>query len=298
MLQPKKPFPQPSVAPTDAPCSTRSLIGLRVLVGRARHQASVLSAALKALGAEVIEIPLIAIQPPHSFQPLDSALHELTKYQWLVLTSVNGVDALAARIEQLGLNPQSLKHLKIAAIGPSTSKRIAKLGLAVSVVPPRYIAESVVDSLRDKVKGEHILLVRARIARDVIPSELEKAGARVDTVEAYETVVPESSRARLRLLMSDRKQRPHVITFTSSSTVRNFVALMGGHRSAARSKKTSWRAALQGIRIASIGPITSATLADFGLRANIEAEDYTIDGLIRAIQVKATEFEQELDGIR
>jgi uroporphyrinogen-III synthase len=294
LSQPKKASPQPPLAPTSAPRSKRSLTGLRVLVGRARHQASALSAGLKALGAEVIDIPLIEIRPPRSFAPLDSALHELTKYQWLVLTSVNGVDALAARIEQLGLNPQSLKHLKIAGIGPSTSARIEKLGLHVSVVPRRYIAESVVDSLRDKVKGVRVLLVRARVARDVIPRELEKAGARVDTVEAYETVVPQSSRARLRLLMGDWNERPHVITFTSSSTVRNFVALVGGRTSAGNRKKSSWRRSMRGIRLASIGPITSATLAEFGLRANIEAKDYTIDGLIRAIEFKAEEFAQEL----
>jgi uroporphyrinogen-III synthase len=271
-----------------ADCLQPSLARVRVLVGRARQQAGTLSAGLRALGAEVIEIPLIEIRPPRSYKPLDTALRQLSKYQWLILTSVNGVEALAARIEQLAIKTSSFEHLKIAAIGPSTRARAEKLGLKVAVVPPSYIAESVVDSLRDQVRDERVLLVRAKIARDVIPRELEGMGAEVDTVVAYETVIPRSSRARLRLLMRHPSQRPHVVTFTSSSTVRNFVALLAGRASAEPGEKKLALAAevLHGISLASIGPITSSTLVDFGLRADIEAQEYTIPGLIRAIQAK------------
>jgi uroporphyrinogen-III synthase len=250
------------------------LAGLRVLVGRARRQASALSAELKALGADVIEIPFIEIRPPRSYDPLDAALKRISEYGWLILTSVNGVEALAARMHPAKIGPHELAHLKIATIGPSTRKATEKLGLKVSVMPQRYVAESVVESLRDKVGSQRVLLVRAAVARDVIPRELQKVGATVDVVEAYETVVPASSKRKLQSVMEDPKRRPHVVTFTSSSTVRNFVELLGGRER---------RVTLDGIRFASIGPITSATLREFGLPVHVEAEEYTIAGLTRAI---------------
>ena len=141
---------------------TKVLLGLRILVGRARHQASALSSGLKALGADVIEIPFIEIRPPQSYTPLDSALKQLEEYDWLILTSINGVDALETRLRKLRISPSALNHLKIAAIGPSTCNRIEALGLQVVVVPKRYIAESVVESLRERVEGKRILLARAK----------------------------------------------------------------------------------------------------------------------------------------
>ncbi|HVO60864.1 MAG TPA: uroporphyrinogen-III synthase [Terriglobales bacterium] len=249
----------------------KPLTACRILVGRARHQASALSSTLRKLGAQVIEIPFLEIRPPRSFRPLDSALNDIFAYDWLILTSVNGVDAMWDRMKKLGITKRSLGHLHVAAIGPATKKAIEKRKLKVNVVPEEYVAESVVQSLRNQVDGKRILLVRAKVARDVIPQELRKAGAHVDVVEAYETIVPESSRTRLRVLMKDRKRRPHVITFTSSSSVRNFVALL---RKAPK---------LDGIKLASIGPVTSATLRGLGFNADIEASEYTIPGLIRAI---------------
>jgi uroporphyrinogen-III synthase len=247
------------------------LAGVRILVGRARKQASVLSSGLRELGADVTEIPFIEIRKPRSYKPLDSALKKLHEYDWLILTSVNGVEALWERLNKLGLTNQRLKHLKIAAIGPATRKAIEKRRIEVNVVPEEYVAESVVESLRNQIAGKRVLLTRARIARDVIPRELRKLGAKVDVVEAYETIIPQSSRTRLRAILKDPKRRPHVITFTSSSTVRNFVALMGGNRQ------------LNGIRLASIGPITSSTLRELGLPVDIEATEYTIPGLIKAL---------------
>ncbi len=142
----------------------------------------------------------------------------------------------------------------------------------MDVVPKEYVAESVVRSLRRRVKGKRVLLVRAKVARDVIPRELRKAGAHVDVVEAYETVVPKSSRTRLRSVLGNPRRAPHVITFTSSSTVRNFVALVGPRK-----------AKFDGIRLASIGPVTSSTLRELGLRVDIEAKEFTIPGLVEAI---------------
>ncbi len=264
----------------------RSLAGLRVLVGRARHQASALSAGLRKLGADVIEIPFIEIRQPRSYKPLDSALKHLDEYDWLVLTSVNGADAVWGRAKKLRLGKKQFQHLQIAAIGPATSKAIKKHGLKVDVVPEEYVAESVVKSLRRQVKGKRVLLARARVARDVIPHELRKLGAQVDVVEAYETVIPKSSRLRLRAVLKDPKRRPNVITFTSSSTVRNFVALLGKSVQMWRGRPRPRRSApstFDGIQFASIGPITSSTLRELGLRVDIEAKEYTIPGLIAAI---------------
>ena len=249
----------------------KPLTGCRILVGRARHQASALSKDLRKLGADVIEIPFIEIRKPQSFRPLDSALNDIFAYDWLILTSVNGVDAMWDRLKKLGISKRSLHHLRTAAIGPATKKALEKRGLKVNVVPEEYVAESVVQSLRGQVAGKRILLVRAKVARDVIPEELRKAGAQIDVVEAYETIVPESSRARLRAVMKNRRRSPHVITFTSSSSVRNFVALLGR------------QANLDGIKLASIGPVTSATLRELDLSADIEATEYTIPGLVRSI---------------
>jgi uroporphyrinogen-III synthase len=249
----------------------RSLSNLRILVGRARHQASALSSGLRAQGAQVLEIPFIEIRKPRSYKPLDAALKNLDQYDWLILTSVNGVEALWERLKKLRLTKKKLDRLKVAAIGPATRKAIQQYGLKVHVMPKEYVAESIVDSLRGKVEGKRVLLARAKVARDVIPKELRKLGAHVDVVEAYETVIPTKSRAQLRAALKDPKRHPNVITFTSSSTVRNFLALLGKGST------------LKDVQLASIGPVTSATLREFDLHPDIQAEQYTIPGLIKAI---------------
>jgi uroporphyrinogen-III synthase len=258
------------------------LAGLRVVAGRARHQASALSSGLRRLGAEVIEIPFIEIRKPRSYKLLDVALKNLHDYDWLILTSVNGVEALWDRVHRIRLTKRHFKHLKVAAIGPATKKAIEKRGIKVNLVPKEYVAESVVESLRDLVAGKRVLLARARVARDVIPRELRELGAKVDVVEAYETVIPQSSRTRLRTILKSPKRSPHFIAFTSSSTVRNFVALLGENvwRDHPRPRKANL---LDGIRFASIGPVTSSTLRELGLPVDVEAKEYTIPGLIKAI---------------
>ena len=249
------------------------LNGVRILVGRARHQAGALTGELRKRGATVLEIPFIEIRQPRSFKPLDSALQRLDTYDWLILTSVNGVEAMWNRLSKLYLTKKHLNQVKIAAIGPATKKAIEQHGIKVAVVPKEYVAESVVRSLRRRVRGKRVLLMRAKIARDVIPRELRKAGARVDVVEAYETVVPQSSRTRLRSVLQNPRRRPHVVTFTSSSTVRNFVALLGARQTAG----------LNEIQLASIGPVTSSTLRELGLRVDIAARKFTIPNLVEAV---------------
>src|SRR5262249_16671666 len=159
----------------------------------------------------------------------------------------------------------------IAAIGPATKKALQTLGLRVDTVPKEYVAESVVRSLHRRVKGKRVLLVRAKVARDVIPRELRTAGAKVNVVEAYETVVPENSRSRLNAALKDSGRVPDFVTFTSSSTVRNFVTLLRGP-----SANRAGRSLLLPVKNASIGPVTSATLREFGLTVHVQAREYTI----------------------
>jgi uroporphyrinogen-III synthase len=270
------------------PRSEQPLHGVRILVGRARHQAGKLSGELRKLGAQVLEIPFIEIRRPRSFRALDRALRRISHYDWLILTSVNGVEAMWDRMRKLRMAKSALSRLHIAAIGPATKKAIEERGVKVDVMPKEYVAESVVRSLKTKVKGKRILLVRAKVARDVVPRELRQAGAHVEIVEAYETVVPRSSRARLRAVLKNPTRRPHVVTFTSSSTVRNFVDLLGPgaatkKKQAVSSREWSRRTILDGILTASIGPVTSSTLRELGLPVDIEAKEFTIPGLVAAI---------------
>ena len=200
-------------------------------------------------------------------------MKNIRTYDWLILTSVNGVEALWGRMKRRRLTKKHLQHLKIAAIGPATKKAIEDHGLKVNVVPKEYVAEAVLRSLQKRVAGKRMLLARARVARDVIPRELRKLGAHVDVVEAYETVIPRSSRVRLLAVLRNSKRRPHVITFTSSSTAKNFVTLLG---------KNVWHTRPRP-RFASIGPVTSSTLCELGLPVDVEAREYTIPGLVEAI---------------
>ena len=256
------------------PSTSKPLTGIRVLVGRARHQAGSLSAELRKKGAEILAIPFIEIRQPRSFKPLDSALQNLHTYDWLILTSVNGVEAMWDRMATLHATMPSAAEggLRVVAIGPATKKAIEQRGLHVDIVPKEYVAESVVRSLRAKVKDQRVLLVRAKVARDVIPRELRNAGAHVDVIEAYETIVPYSSRKRVQAALKNPKKRPQVVTFTSSSTVKNFVQLLGARKPQ-----------LDGILMSSIGPVTSATLREHGLKVDISAKEFTIPGLVAAI---------------
>jgi uroporphyrinogen-III synthase len=249
------------------------LAGKRIVVTRAQAQAEGLSSVLRQFGAEAIDAPLIEIRPPDSYEALDAALNAILDYDWLILTSVNGVDALFSRLEPLGLSVDSLQHLKIAAIGPATEERIQDHGLVVDIVPERYVAEEVVRLLRKLTKGEKVLLVRAKVARDVIPEELRHAGAEVEVAEAYQTVVPADAKKRLQSIFSDDGD-VDAITFTSSSTVKNFLSLITG---------TDVPGKLAKVKFASIGPVTSDALREFGLPVHVEADEYTMEGLAAAI---------------
>lgn len=250
------------------------LHGKRIIVSRAKEQAGSLSQLLREKGADVLEIPFIEIRPSQSYEALDKAIENLLSYDWLILTSANGVAALFSRLEKAGKSEADLLHFKVVAVGPATRKAIEKHGIPVDVVPKEYVAEAVVEELRNQVKGERVLLIRPKVARDVIPNALRELGARVHVMEAYETVVPEASRTAIMEALN-ATEKPYAITFTSSSTVKNFIELVG--------EENAQSALLDRVKLASIGPVTSATLRDLGLRVDIEAKEHTVPGLVDAI---------------
>lgn len=258
-----------------------SLAGKRILITRAREQASALGKLLEARGATVIAIPAIEIVPPQSFQPLDKALKKIPSFDWLILTSVNGVTALRKRMEKAGIDAGLLRHIQVCAIGPATKAEVERqLGLKVAMMPDEYVAESVVKKLAPQVSGKNVLLVRAKVARDVIPKELRRAGAEVEVAEAYETVIPVNSAAKLKAAL-EGTERPHAVTFTSSSTARNFVALLPQGES-----PKEW---LKEVALISIGPVTSETLREVGLWVDAEAAEYTMEGVAAALEAYFTD---------
>jgi len=249
------------------------LFGKRVAITRAREQAAVLHDELSALGAEVIEIPTIEIRPPDSWEPLDAAIRRLDEFNYLLVTSANGVRNFLARLAASGRDVRALKGLTIGAIGPATAAEFARTGVKVDLLPTEYVAEGLLAALADRdLRGKAFLIPRARVARDLVPQVLEGRGARVEVVEAYQTVMPGISPDELARLLTPP---PDAITFTSSSTAMNFVKLLGENHPAEM---------LGGAAIASIGPVTSQTLRKLGLTVTLEAQESTMAGLVQAIQ--------------
>lgn len=243
------------------------LFGTRILVTRSRGQASQLSEKLAAYGADVMEFPVIEIVPPPDTSAIDTAIARLAAYDWLIFTSVNGVRYFLERLDASAFDLRQLRA-KLCAIGPATQRALEELHLKVDLVPKEYVAESMVEAFAaHDLAGKQILLPRAAVARDVVPTELRARGAVVDVVEAYRTVVPAVSAEEIADAFA---QKPQWITFTSSSTVKNFLALAGRER-------------LEGVRIASIGPVTSDTARKHGVEVTVEAAEHTMDGLVRAI---------------
>jgi len=245
------------------------LFGKRIVVTRAQEQARDFSDRLRSLGADAIELPVIAIQPPQDSGPLDRAIGHLALYDWVIFTSVNGVRFFMDRLDRSNHDLRSFKA-RICAIGPATRRAIEDLHLKVDLMPEEYVAESLVETLRpERLQGRRVLLPRAAVARDVIPRELAKLGAEVDVVEAYRNAVPENAAERAREIFGASK-KPDWITFSSSSTVENFISVAG-------------REALDHVRVASIGPVTSGTAREHGISVDVEATEFTIDGLVQAI---------------
>ncbi|HEX9096797.1 MAG TPA: hydroxymethylbilane synthase [Candidatus Dormibacteraeota bacterium] len=239
-----------------------SLAGLRVMVTRADGQAAALADALTAHGAQAIRCPVIAIEPI-AVEP--AVVQDLGRYDWLVLTSANGVDRLRDLLREAQQDVPT--SLKVAAIGPETAARAREAGFAPALVPPLFIAEALADALSAAMAhGARILLARAAGARDVLPEQLRARGAQVDVLETYRAVPPVDVRSRLAASLPE----VDMITLTSSSTVRHFVDALAG-------------ALPDRVRVACIGPITAQTARELGLRVDIIAQEYTTHGLVDAI---------------
>jgi len=249
----------------------RPLSGRRIVVTRARSQAAVFTRTLETLGADPIEFPTIEIAPPASYEGMDDAINKLDTYDWIIFTSVNGVDFFSSRLKRL---ERALPgEIRSAAIGPETAKAVKGLGLAPELVPEEYRAESILDKLRpEEMRGRRVLVPRAAEARDVLIRTLQLWRAQVDVVEAYRTVMATSDPAPLRKMLLDGEV--DMVTFTSSSTVRNFKRFFA---------EDDLKQLMSRTAVASIGPVTQGTAEEIGLRGDVVAEEYTIEGLTEAI---------------
>ena len=251
----------------------KPLFGKTVVVTRSRAQASAMTTRFAELGAEVLEFPTIKTVDPEDWGPLDAAIAALHTYDWVVLTSTNGVERFFARLLDAGRDARVLANVKVAAIGPATAARLVDFGVRADYVPEEYRAEGMLAGFAERGvnEGTRVLIPRALEAREVLPDTLRQRGAIVDVVPAYRTVIGDARGPVLDRLADGSVE---VVTFTSSSTVKNFMKLAEGMDVAS---------AMKGVVVASIGPITSQTARDAGLTVTVEAEEYTILGLVEAV---------------
>ena len=248
------------------------LFGRRILVTRSRTQASAFTRRLEALGAQVVEVPTIDIAPPESFDALDASLNALDGFSWVVFTSANGVEAFFERLRRRTAPPhdaRALAHARIAAIGPATADALRAHGIEADAVPHEYRAEAVFDAMRERGldADDAVLIPRAQVAREALPEMLAGIGCAVTVAPAYRTVVPGTSADAAKAALADGVD---AVTFTSSSTAENLVALLGEDAPAL----------LADARLFSIGPITTATLERLGFPPASTASSYTIPGLV------------------
>lgn len=251
----------------------RPLFGRRIVVTRTREQAGRFAELLETQGAEVVEVPLIEIVPPQSWEPLDRAIERLESYRWVIFTSVNGVDAFFRRLRELRQDARRLGAARVCAIGPATAAGLEAQQIIPDVVPVEFRAEGIIEVLGPHdLRGAKVLIPRAEVARDLLPKELAQRGATVDVVPVYRTVPSATARDVLKPLLQDRQV--DLITFTSSSTVTNFVEALA---------QEDLKAICEGVRIACIGPITKETAERVGLTVDIMPQQYTIPAFTAAI---------------
>ena len=249
----------------------KPLFSKNIVVTRARAQASKLTSLLESYGANVIEFPVIKIKPPSSFEEIDREIESINKYKWIIFTSQNGVKAFMERLYISGKDVRILGGIKICAIGRETGKELKKSGIIADYVPEKFIGEELVKNFPSFPPGTEILIPRAKIARETIPEKLKKSGAKVTVLTAYETVMEENKGEDLKNISKDID----VITFTSSSTVTNFIEKI--HKLNINKEDFS------NTVFAAIGPVTAKTAEKHGLKIEIMAEEYTIKGLVEAI---------------
>ncbi len=253
---------------------TRPLSGKKIVVTRSRAQASDFVEAIEALGAEAVEMPTIRIDDPEDFGPLDEAIDNIGTFDWIVLTSVNAVGRFVDRLFERGGDIRDLKGIKICAIGSATADQVRNCRVRVDLIPPKYVAESIVEELKKDgaIEGKKFLLPRADIARSLLPDEIHRLGGEAVEVDVYRTVLEEEADADIiaRLVEGDID----LVTFTSSSTVRNFAQILGEDRLGKIKSNTDF---------ISIGPITTKTAEELGIPIKTEAEQHDIPGLVAAI---------------
>jgi uroporphyrinogen III methyltransferase/synthase len=251
----------------------RPLEGRTIVITRARAQAQRFAQLLEAAGARVLQAPTIVIEPPASWELLDTALGALEPFTWVVFTSVNGVAMVDRRLAARGLAWAAIARKRVAAIGPATAEALAEHGVRVELVPTEYRAEGLVEALRRVLgPGDRVLLPRAKETRDVLVVELRRLGVAVTEVPAYQTRRIEDGVVRLREVLASGSV--DAVTFTSSSTARNFAEQFSDD------ERSAWRGR---IAVASIGPITAATAAEYGLATDVMPSEYTIPALARAL---------------
>ncbi|CUS34696.1 uroporphyrinogen-III C-methyltransferase [Candidatus Nitrospira nitrificans] len=265
----------------------RPLFGKRVLMTRAKEQAGELAARLAGYGADPVEAPTIKIVPPPDWAPVDRALSEIRTYEWIIFTSVNGVSRFMTRLFARGFDARCLAGRQLCCIGPRTAQELEKFGVRADLVPEEYQAEGVLVALnRQELQGTRILIPRAETARELLPDELRAAGAHVDVIPVYRTLTPDEDVGGWRQELMDH--RIHVVTFTSSSTVRNFVTMLGGAE--------AMKPLVQSVAIACIGPITAKTAEEYGLAVSIMPDENTIPALVDAIAHHYESREQVVTG--
>jgi uroporphyrinogen III methyltransferase/synthase len=252
----------------------KPLFGKRIVLTRAQEQAREFSQLLAAYGAEPVEIPTIQIVPPASWQAIDDAVTRLSTYQWLIFTSVNGVKPFMDRLHAAGKDARAMAHLRLCAIGPRTAQELGQYGLTPDVVPVEFQAEGVIASLAHVgIHGSRILIPRAEVAREILPEQLRELGATVDVIPVYRTIAPAVDAASLTQQFHEGQVA--AVTFTSSSTVRNFVEVFGG--------RDAVIPLLAGVVVACIGPITAGTAKEYGLTVTVMPEENTVPALAEAI---------------
>jgi len=251
----------------------RPLYGKTAVVTRTREQASALVELLSAAGARCLEVPTLEIAPPDDLGPWDTALEQLSGYAWVIFTSANGVAAFFQRLFDKGLDVRALGGARLAAIGPATAQALREWGLVADVVPARFQAEDLAAALLPQIApGSRVLLARAQVAREVLPEILAQAGIQVDVAPVYQARQPADIPGEARPDIDSG--RIDLLTFASSGTVHNFAALVG---------REKFQKLAQTAKVAAIGPITAATLQEYGITPQIQPEDYTIPALATAI---------------
>jgi uroporphyrinogen III methyltransferase/synthase len=252
---------------------SKPLFGKRVVVTRSRGQASIFAEMLIDRGATTIEFPTIDVVPPASWAELDNAIDTIESYQWVIFTSANAVRFFFERLRSRGKDIRLLKGVSICAVGPKTAESIEQYGLRADLIPSEFKAEGVLAALGGvSVKGWKFLIPRAKVAREIIPDKLRELGAEVTVATAYENVKPTSDVERVRKLFQEKKIA--AVTFTSSSTVHNFVEILG---------QKEYKSLLDGVTVACIGPVTAKTAEEYGMKIDIMPKEYTLPAFVDAM---------------